>query len=76
MQSAGTRVLRPQWLRPVGSAVAALGLQRAGSLVVGHRVSCPVACGTFPDQGSNQCPLRRKADSVPLDHQGGPIIEY
>ena len=43
---------------------------------MGHRVSCPAACGTFPDQGSNQCPFHCKADSVPLDHQGSPIIEY
>ena len=25
--------------------------------------SCPVACGIFQDQGSNQCPLHCKADS-------------
>ena len=54
VQSVASRVLGPQKLRPVGSVVVALGLQRAGSLVVAHRVSCPAACGIFPDQGSNQ----------------------
>ena len=31
----------------------ALGL----SVVVMHRLSCSVACGVFPDQGSNPLPL-------------------
>ena len=29
----------------------------AGSVVVAHRPSCSAACGIFPDQGSNPCPL-------------------
>ena len=40
------------------------------SLVVAHKHSCPMACGIFPDQGSNWCPLHWQADSLPLDHQG------
>ena len=28
-----------------------------GSVVVAHGLSCPAACGIFPDQGSNLCPL-------------------
>ena len=32
----------------------------------------PKACGIFPDQGSNLCPLYWQADSYPLYHQGGP----
>ena len=28
-----------------------------------HGLSCPMACGSIPDQGSNQCPLHCKADS-------------
>ena len=28
-----------------------------GSVVVVHRLSCPVASGIFPDQESNPCPL-------------------
>ena len=63
VQSVASRVLALQKLRPTGSVVVALGLQRAGSLLVAHRFSCPAACGIFPDQGSNQCPLHCKADS-------------
>ena len=33
----------------------ALGAQ--ASVVVAHGLSCSAACGTFPDQGSNPCPL-------------------
>ena len=45
----------------------------AGALEPGlSRCTCPVACGIFPDQGSNPCPLHWKADSLPLDHQGSP----
>ena len=33
------------------------GSRRAGSAVVAHGPSCSVACGIFPDQGSNPCPL-------------------
>ena len=35
-----------------------------------HGLSCSVACGIFPDQGSNPCPLHWQADSQPLRHQG------
>ena len=31
---------------------------------------CPAACGIFPDQGSNPCPLHWQAESQALDHQG------
>ena len=34
-----------------------------GSVVVAHGLSCSVACGIFPDQGSNPCPLHWQADS-------------
>ena len=37
-----------------------------------HRPSCSVACGIFPDQDSNPCPLHWQADSQPLHHQGSP----
>ena len=33
------------------------------SVVVEHRLSCPVARGIFPDQGLNLCPLDWQADS-------------
>ena len=48
------------------------GSRRAGSVVVAHGPSCSAACGIFPDQGSNPCPLHWQADSQPLRHQGSP----
>ena len=50
------------------------GPRRAGSAVVAHGPSRSVACGIFPDQGSNPCPLHWQADSQPLRHQGSPIL--
>ena len=49
------------------------GSRCAGSVTVAHRPSCSMACGIFPDQGSNPCPLHWQADSQPLRHQGNPI---
>ena len=49
------------------------GSRRTGSVVVAHGPSCPAACGIFPDQGSNPCPLHWQADSQPLRHQGSPL---
>ena len=46
-----------------GSVVAARGLQSTGSVVVAHGLSCSTACGIFPDQGSNPCPLHWQLDS-------------
>ena len=56
---------RPLLLRSTGS-------RRAGSVVVAHGPNCSVACGIFPDQGSNSCPLHWQAESQPLRHQGSP----
>ena len=50
--------------------------RRAGSVVVAHGPSCSMACGIFPDQGSNPCPLHWQADSQPLCHQGSPTVMY
>ena len=50
--------------------------RRAGSVAVAHGPSCSVACGIFPDQGSNTCPLHWQADSQPLRHQGSPIFLF
>ena len=47
-----------------------------GSVAVVHGRSRPMACGVFPDQGSNLCPLPWQADSYLLDHQGGPQIVF
>ena len=48
-------------------AVASLSRSRAlgvrASAVVAHRLSCSAACGVFPDQGLNPCPLHWQADS-------------
>ena len=63
---AGLSLLRPLLLRSRGS-------RRAGSVVVVHGPSCSAACGIFPDQSSNPCPLHWQADSQPLRHQGSPI---
>ena len=58
---------RPLLLRSTGS-------RHAGSVVVVHGPSCSTACGIFPDQGSNPCPLHWQADSQPLRHQGSPFL--
>ena len=50
------------------------GSRCAGSVVVAHGLSCSAACGIFPDQGSNPCPLHWQADSQPLHHQGSPMV--
>ena len=62
---AGLSLSRPLLLRSTGS-------RRTGSVVVAYGPSCSVACGIFPDQGSNPCPLCWQADSQPLHHQGSP----
>ena len=65
---AGLSLSRPLLLRSTGS-------RRAGSVIVVHGPSCSTACGIFPDQGSNPCPLHWQADSQPLRHQGSPTTE-
>ena len=65
----GLSLLWPLLLRSTGS-------RRAGSVVVAHRPSCSAACGIFPDQGSNTCPLHWQADSQPLRHQGSPKVSF
>ena len=66
---AGHSLSRPLLLRSTGS-------RRAGSVVVSHGPSCSAACGIFPDQGSNPCPLHWQADSQPLRHQGSPSLYF
>ena len=63
----GLSLSRPLLLRSTGS-------RHAGSVVVAHGPSCSAACGIFPDQGSNPCPLHRQADSQPLRYQGSPSV--
>ena len=64
---AGLSLSRPLLLWSTGS-------RRAGSAAVAHGPSCSAACGIFPDQGSNPCPLHWQADSQPLRHQGSPAL--
>ena len=45
-------------------------------MVVAHGLSCSVACGIFPNQGSNPCPLHWQADSQPLCQQGSPMSKF
>ena len=47
---AGLSLSLPLPLRGTGS-------RRASSTAVAHGPSCSAACGIFPDQGSNPCPL-------------------
>ena len=56
-----------------GLSLRSTGSRRACSVVVAHGTSCSAACGIFPDQGSNPCPLHWQADSQPLRHQGSPL---
>ena len=64
---AGLSLSRPLPLQSTGS-------RRAGSVIVAHGPSCSAACGIFPDQGSNPCPLHWQANSQPLRHQGSPPV--
>ena len=56
----------------VASLLRNTGSRRTGSAIVAPGPSHSAACGIFPDQGSNPCPLQRQADSQPLRHQGSP----
>ena len=66
LRCAALSLSRPLLLRSTGS-------RHAGSVVVAHGPSCSAACGIFPDQGWNLCPLHWQADSQPLHHQGSPL---
>ena len=55
------------------SLVAEHRLQMRRLSSCGSQASCSTACGIFPDQGSNPCPLHWQADSQPLHHQGSPL---
>ena len=62
----GLSLSQPLLLRSTGS-------RRAGSVIMAHGPSCSAACGMFPHQGSNLCPLHWQVDSQPLRHQGSPV---
>ena len=48
------------------SVLLAPRLQSTGSTLVAHGLSCSLARGIFPDQGSNPYLLHWQADSLPL----------
>ncbi|NIG60167.1 cystic fibrosis transmembrane conductance regulator-like [Pontoporia blainvillei] len=45
-------------------------------MAMAHGPSRSAACGIFPDQGTDLCPLHRQADSQPLRHQGSPVVVF
>ena len=51
----------------VGSRAQAQQLWRSG-------LSCSEACGIYPDQGLNPCPLLWQMDSLPLIHQEDRVV--
>ena len=40
-----------------------------------HGLSCSMACGIFPDQGSNPCLLHWQVDSLPLSHLSTAFVK-
>ena len=52
------------------SVAVARKLESVASAVVAQGIICSMACGIFPDQGLNLCPLHWQADSHPLYYQG------
>ena len=56
------------------SGVAAHGLLHTGSVVMMCGLSCSTVFGIFPDQRLNPCFLYRQVDSLPLSHQGSPLL--
>ena len=47
-------------------------VQSTASAAAALTLSCPAACGIFPDQGSNLRPLLWQADSLPSEPPGKP----
>ena len=68
-QCTGLSLSWPLLLRSTGS-------RRAGAVIVAHGPSCSAACGIFPDQCLNPCPLHWQADSQQLCHQGSPNMKF
>ena len=59
----------------VASLVAEHRLCRVESFrTYGSGAYCGSACGIFPDQGLNPCPLLWQADFHPLYHKGSPHV--
>ena len=66
------------WTPPCGGFSCCKGWASGWGLPVDAalRLSRPAARGIFRDQGLNPRPLHWRADSYPLDHQGGPSCEF
>ena len=75
LQCAGFSSWSPGF-RCLGSVAVAPRLQSTISIVKVHGLSCSAACGIFPDQGLNPCLLYGQADSLPLSHQGSPLLSF
>ena len=58
--------------RHMGFSSCRTQAQSTRSVAAVHGLSCSAACGIFPDQGSNLCPLRWQADFYSLYYQGSP----
>ena len=56
------------------SVVVVPRLLITGSIIVVHLQRYFEACGIFPDQGMNPCLLHWQIDSLPMSHQGRPIL--
>ena len=64
------QALGVQALVAAAQSLSSCGSRPQSTGSVAHGISCPVAFGIFPDQGSNPCPLHWRAYSYLLDHQG------
>ena len=69
-------MLRLQQLRHLGSVVVARGVWSVGSVTAAHGLSCPKACGIVLHQRLNLCPLHWPVGSLPLSHQGSPVLNF
>ena len=59
------------------SLVAVGGLHTgAGSVAVAHRLNCSIACGVFPDQGLNWCPLSPAGRFLISEPPGKPLKNF
>lgn len=73
--SMGSRACGLQrWPRVDAGVVAPARSAASGAVLL--RRSCSVACGIFPDQGSNLCPLQWRADALPLDHREAQVLLF
>ena len=67
-----------QALGCVGSVVCsmrALSLRRVSSVVVARGLSCSMACGILvPRPGIEPASTALEGSSLPLDHQGSPLL--